>query len=507
MNIDIDSLAQELFSMYYDKNTKSYPEDDVIKAIQDRTDDKHVLYKTIAKLDELVDEAEDKPDNKIPKELEGTGNKIIDILNNYGVKAELDDAKVGPRVTQYEIKLAPGTKINEVSNLSKELAMGLAVTQVSITPVEGKSTLGIQVPNKESTNVSLDSVIKDSDKSGVSMALGTDMNGKPVSADILKLQHILIGGSTGSGKSACINSMLCSLIQQYSPDQVKLVLIDPKRVELSAYKSVPHLLMPIITDPKQAADTLDKLCETMDDRYSKFEKVGVKNIEGYNNLVEKYNAAGNSVKTMPYIIVVIDELADLMMTAGKQVESSIQRLTQLARAAGIHLIVATQRPSVDVVTGTIKNNINSRIAFATPSGTDSRTILDQQGAEKLLGKGDMLYKPIGSSNPIRVQGAFVDDDEVSKIVNDVKNKYGTTETTQEPSKKAEERSKEDANYNKALDIARKYKKISASILMLELHISYEEATRIIDKMQANGLIKGQKGFGRRKIDKKAIKNV
>ena len=261
---------------------------------------------------------------------------------------------------------------------------------------------------------------------------------------------------SGSGKSACINSMICSLIQTYSPDQVKLVLTDPKRVELSSYSSVPHLLMPIVTDPQKAADTLDEMVKLMDKRYSDFERVKVKNIESYNNLVNKYNEAGNSAKLMPYIIVIIDELADLMQTAGKQVESSIQRLTQLARAAGIHLIVATQRPSVDVVTGVIKSNINSRIAFATPSNVDSRTILDQGGAEKLLGKGDMLYKPIGSTNAKRVQGAFVSDDEVDKIVKAVNNKYKTEkpkEETVEKTDKVDNKVEEDVNYEKAIERA------------------------------------------------------
>ena len=303
--------------------------------------------------------------------------------------------------------------------------------------------------------------------------------------------------------------MICSLIENYSPDQVKLVLIDPKKVELSAYSSVPHLLMPIIKDPQQAVNVLDELCKVMDKRYADFEKVKVKNIDSYNKLVEKYNQSGQgTAKIMPYIVVIIDELADLMQTAGKQVESSIQRLTQLARAAGIHLIVATQRPSVDVVTGVIKSNINSRIAFTTPSQVDSRTILDQGGAEKLLGKGDMLYKPIGATNAKRVQGAFVSDDEVENIVKDVKERYGANkQPLNEPGKETSTENKEniDENYEKALEIARKARKISASLLQLELHIPYSEASRIINKMEENGIIKGQKGNGRRKVTRKAFK--
>ena len=297
--------------------------------------------------------------------------------------------------------------------------------------------------------------------------------------------------------------MICSLIQTYSPDEVKLILIDPKKVELSSYRSIPHLLMPIVTDPQKAADVLSELCKVMDKRYSDFERVGVKNIESYNNLVKKYNESGNSAKIMPYVIVVIDELADLMQTASKQVESSIQRLAQLARAAGIHLIVATQRPSVDVVTGVIKSNINSRIAFATPSNVDSRTILDQGGAEKLLGKGDMLYKPLGASNAKRVQGAFVSDDEVDEIVKSVKDKYGTSETStsEDRNETANKEEAEDTNYNKALEIAKKNRRISAAMLQLALHIPYSEASRIIDKMEQNGVIRAQKGNKPRKVNK------
>ena len=510
--LDADVLAKNLFDEYYDKEQGKFTKDlsqDIAKICNN---DQHYIYQVKQELNKLVDEvsSETKEEVNLSPELKETGDKISKILNNYGVKATLVNAKVGPRVTQYEFDLAPGTKISEVTNLNKEIAMGLAARQVAIGPVEGGTTLGIQVPNKESSNVSLEDVMETSDKSGVSMALGKDTNGNSVSADILKLQHILIGGTTGSGKSACINSMICSLIQTYSPDQVKLVLIDPKRVELSSYSSVPHLLMPIVTDPQKAADTLDEMVKLMDKRYSDFERVKVKNIESYNNLVNKYNEAGNSAKLMPYIIVIIDELADLMQTAGKQVESSIQRLTQLARAAGIHLIVATQRPSVDVVTGVIKSNINSRIAFAAPSKVDSRTILDQGGAEKLLGKGDMLYKPIGSTNAKRVQGAFVSDDEVDKIVKAVNNKYKTEKPKEETVEKTDEvdnKVEEDVNYEKAIEIVKKTRRISAATLQLELHIPYSEASRIIKKMEENGLIKSQRGNNQRKVDRKAVKEV
>ena len=505
--LDTDEIAMDMFSHYFDKETgelKGDPSQDIAKRCNNNQRD---IYLVKQALDKMINDykEENKPEEpKLSPELKEVGEKIVKILKNYNIDVSLVNAKVGPRITQYEFELAPGTKINEITNLNKEIAMGLAVKQIAITPVEGSTTLGIQVPNKDDSSVSLNDVMENSDKSGVSMALGKDTNGNAVSADILKLQHILIGGTTGSGKSACINSMICSLIQTYSPDQVKLILIDPKKVELSAYKSIPHLLMPIVTDPQKAADTLDELTKTMDKRYSDFEKVGVKNIESYNNLVNKYNKSGKSAKLMPYIIVIIDELADLMMTAGKQVEGSIQRLTQLARAAGIHLIVATQRPSVDVVTGVIKSNINSRIAFATPSSVDSRTILDQGGAEKLLGKGDMLYKPLGSSNATRIQGAFVSDDEIDNIVKSVNNKYKTEKSSEETVEKTDEvdnKVEEDINYNKALELVKKLKKISTSILQLELHIPFSEASRIINKMEENGIIRSQRGNRIRKVNR------
>lgn len=374
--------------------------------------------------EKLAEEPKEVKVEAIRVDTESVGKKIVEIVGNYGVGMTYDTATIGPAITQYEFKLSPGTKISELVGLNKEIALGLEVKSVAIGSVEGKSTIGIQVPNSEVTAVSLDEVLQASEKKGVSVALGKDLNGNAINADILDMQHILIGGTTGSGKSSAINSMLTSIIQQYSPDQVKLVLVDPKKVELSSYEGVPHLLRPIITDPSEADQALKDVTKEMDNRYSRFSKVGVKNIKAYNNLVEEYNKSHqDKQKTMPYIVFVIDELADLMMTAGKSVESSIQRITQLARAAGIHMIVATQRPSADVVTGTIKSNIASRISFATASNTDSRVILDQGGAEKLLGKGDMLFKPVGSSNPKRIQGAYVSDEQVDAIVNKVKQQY------------------------------------------------------------------------------------
>ncbi len=373
---------------------------------------------------------ETKPESKedIPKiDTDKIGNDIVKILATYNVKVDYEMATVGPAITQYEFTLAPGTKISTVKNLNREIAMGLSVTRVAIEQVEGKNTIGIQVPNGATSPVSLEDVLKNSEKSGLSVALGKDLQGKAVQADILKMQHVLIGGTTGSGKSVAINTMIASLIQGYTPDQVKLVLVDPKKVELDAFKNLPHLLRPIVTDPKEAEQMLKDMVKEMDERYTEFSEVGAKNIAAYNQMIARYNEQhpDKPEKMMPYIVIIIDELADLMMTAGKSVEASIQRITQLARAAGMHMIVATQRPSTDIVTGPIKANIASRISFATASGVDSRTILDQGGAENLMGKGDMLFKPVGSANPKRIQGVYASDDEIAGIVQAVEDKYGT----------------------------------------------------------------------------------
>ena len=419
------TVITKAFNNYKEPEKEQVPEetDEDLEALKGAKADIISNRQKQQKVDELkTTKAEDDAPQVDTNEI---GQKIAELLNNYGVEATYVDATVGPAITQYEFKLKPGTKISELTSLSKEIAMGLAVKQVSIAPVQGKTTIGIQVPNAQISIVSLDEVLEKSERKGLSVALGKDLNGNAVNADILDMQHVLIGGSTGSGKSASINSMITSLIQSYPPDLVKLILIDPKKVELKAYAGLPHLAQDIITSPHDADVALKKLCETMDKRYDTFSKVGVKDIKSYNNLVDRYNAEhpDKPQKYMPYIVVVIDELADLMMTAGKSVEASIQRIAQLARAAGIHLIVATQRPSADIVTGPINTNIQSRIAFATPSNVDSRVILDQGGAENLLGKGDMLFKPTGESSPRRLQGTFVSDDQIEDIVNKVKEQY------------------------------------------------------------------------------------
>lgn len=355
---------------------------------------------------DLLSESEN---NTNEEDIDATSEMIINTLKDFDIEAEVVDAKVGPTVTLFELKLKPGTKLSSVTALDKEVSLALSAKNVRIiAPIPGKSTIGIEIPNQKVGVVNLADILNNTEKEGVSVALGIDTEGTPFQTDIIKLQHLLIGGTTSSGKSAFINSLISSILMQYNPNDVKLILIDPKRVELNQFKGVPHLLRPIVDDPMEASNVLKQLVNEMDERYKLFNQTGAKNIEMYN--------AQNDRK-LSYIICVIDELADLMQVAGQDVEASIKRITQLARAAGIHLVVATQRPSTDIVTGTIKSNIPSRISFATSSAVDSRVILDQTGAEKLLGKGDMLYKPIGATSPKRLQGAYTTEEEVDKIVN------------------------------------------------------------------------------------------
>lgn len=358
---------------------------------------------------DLLNQSE-KQTNK--EDIKATAQMLEKTLADYDISAEVVAVHSGPAVTLFELSLKAGTKLSAVSALDREISLALSAKQVRIeAPIPGKNTIGIEIPNQEIGMVNLADILTTTEPTGVSIALGVDTEGQAHQADILKMQHVLIGGSTGSGKSAFINSAISSILMNYKPNEVKLILIDPKRVELNQFAGVPHLLMPIVDDPKDAANVLTQLVGEMDKRYKMLNQAKVKNIESYN---QKAKQAGQ--RPMYYIVCVIDELADLMQVAGKEVEASIQRITQLARAAGIHLVVATQRPSVDVVTGTIKANIPSRISFSTASGTDSRVILDQTGAEKLLGRGDMLYKPVGASSPVRLQGAFTSEDEVERIV-------------------------------------------------------------------------------------------
>ena len=363
-----------------------------------------------------------------PKALKGGAKALTDIatklqktLYSFGVQAKVENVSVGPAITRYELKPAEGVRVSKIANLADDIALNLAAETIRIeAPIPGKQAVGIEVPNAEKETVHFRDVVESDDfqdsKSKLSVALGKDVAGNMAIADIAKMPHALIAGATGSGKSVCINTIIASIIYKAKPSEVKLVMIDPKVVELSVYNGIPHLLIPVVTDPKKAAGALAWAVQEMDNRYNVFAQKGVRDLKGYNALVEKEDGIGK----LPQIVIIIDELADLMMVAAKDVEDSICRLAQKARAAGMHLIIATQRPSVDVITGIIKANIPSRIAFAVSSQIDSRTILDQVGAEKLLGKGDMLFYPSGAPKPTRIQGAFVSDDEVEKIVSFIK---------------------------------------------------------------------------------------
>lgn len=364
---------------------------------------------------------------KNSSELKSTAAKLEEVLNSFGVKVTVTEISQGPSVTRYEMIPETGVKVSKIVSLSDDIKLNLAAADIRIeAPIPGKAAIGIEVPNKESSSVLLRDLFESKDfseaSSKISFAVGKDLAGKVVVTDIAKMPHMLIAGATGSGKSVCINTLIMSILYKANPDEVKLILIDPKVVELSVYNGIPHLLIPVVTDPKKASAALAWAVAEMNDRYQKFADYGVRDLKGYNERIKsEVDDEGNPIKPMFQLVVIVDELADMMMVAGKEVEESICRLAQLARAAGIHLILATQRPSVDVITGLIKANMPSRIAFSVSSGVDSRTILDMNGAEKLLGKGDMLFYPQGLTKPARVQGAFVSDKEVSEVVSFLKN--------------------------------------------------------------------------------------
>ena len=359
--------------------------------------------------------------NEDKKDLIENANKLEETLSNFGVEAKVVQVTKGPSVTRFELQPSPGVKVSKIVNLQDDIALGLAANGVRMeAPIPGKAAIGIEVPNKKQSPVFLREVLDSKEftntNKNLAFALGKDITGKCIVGDLSKMPHMLIAGATGSGKSVCINSLIISLLYKYSPEQVKLLMVDPKVVELSVYNGIPHLLIPVVTDPKKAAGALNWAVNEMNKRYNLFSQMKVKNIESYNKLFDK----GEIQEKLPYIVVIVDELADLMMACPNDVEDYICRLAQMARAAGMHLIIATQRPSVDVITGVIKANIPSRVSFAVSSGTDSRTILDQVGAEKLLGRGDMLYYPIGENKPVRVQGAFISEEEVENVVEFIK---------------------------------------------------------------------------------------
>ncbi|UBH23310.1 DNA translocase FtsK [Macrococcus armenti] len=422
------------------------------------------------------------------------GQLLETTLKNFGVNAKVSQIKIGPAVTQYEIQPAMGVKVSRIVNLHNDIALALAAKDIRIeAPIPGKSAVGIEVPNQTISMVTLREVIEASPVTDnkLKVVLGRDISGDAITAELDKMPHLLVAGATGSGKSVCINGIITSILMHAKPHEVKLMMIDPKMVELNVYNGIPHLLTPVVTNPQKAAQALQKIVGEMERRYDLFSHTGTRNIKGYNDYLERQNKELNEKNAkLPYIVVIVDELADLMMVASKDVEAAIMRLAQMARAAGIHLIIATQRPSVDVITGLIKANIPSRIAFSVSSAVDSRTILDSQGAEKLLGKGDMLYLPYGQSKPTRIQGAFLSDAEVEAVVNYVTSQQSANyiEEMKPDAVEESESHSEDELYADVYAFVIEKQKASASLLQRQFRIGYNRAARLIDELEANGVI-------------------
>lgn len=495
---------------------------DVLES-QSLSDDKEVVTlsldtqsKGIYKLPPLLLLNPPKKQSNTAQEMVKANINILEkVFNDFEIAGKVVEVHVGPSVTQYEIELKAGTKVNRVLNINREITLALAAkNNVRIqAPIPGKNTIGIEVPNQVNTIVSLREVLTTMpaiyQKSKLAVGLGKDIMGKNVFAEINKTPHLLIAGSTGSGKSVCINTVIISILMRSRPDEVKLVLIDPKKVELSVYNGIPHLLAPVVTDPKKASVVLMKIVSEMDSRYELFSQTECKNIESYNRYIEgknKHLSEGEKKEKLPFIVVVIDELADLMLVAAKEVEDSIMRITQMARAAGIHMIVATQRPSTEIITGIIKVNIPSRISFAVSSNVDSRTILDKSGAEKLLGKGDMLFLPPNENVPLRLQGCYISDEEVKRVVDytirqqkaqydenltviDEKTLLGETHDTGE----------DDPLYNDVVEFAVKNGTISASLIQRKFRFGYNRAARIIDVLEQRGIVGPPNGSKPREV--------
>ena len=442
------------------------------------------------------------------KELLKSASKLIETLGNFGVEAKVTQVTKGPSVTRFELQPKPGTKVSKIVNLSDDIALSLAAFGVRIeAPIPGKPVIGIEIPNKRQTSVFLREVIESNEfkdsKCNIAFAMGKDISGKCIISDLTQMPHLLIAGATGSGKSVCINTLITSILFKYSPDDVKLLMIDPKVVELNVYNGIPHLLIPVVTDPKKAAGALNWAVNEMTRRYNLFAGNNVRNIQSYNQLYRD----GKISEKIHWIVIIIDELADLMLVCPNDVEDYIARLSQMARAAGMHLVIATQRPSVDVITGVIKSNIPSRISFAVSSQIDSRTILDMSGAEKLLGKGDMLFSPVGESKPFRVQGAFISESEVESVVEHVKNEKGEanyhTEIIEEiekisPGAKKKENALDEL-YDSAVEIVRETGQASTSLIQRRLRIGYNRAARIIEQLEEQRVISKPQGNKPREV--------
>jgi DNA segregation ATPase FtsK/SpoIIIE, S-DNA-T family len=511
-------IPEPLISSFADR---AYPGDEPQKAMQRKEDTKNKGNEQKAEEDstppitftEVENVAYELPPLRLlksPKKTDQSGEyelihanaaKLERTFQSFGVKARVTQVHLGPAVTKYEVHPDVGVKVSKIVSLSDDLALALAAKDIRIeAPIPGKSAIGIEVPNSEVAMVSLREVLEatqnNKPEAKLLIGLGRDITGEAVLAELNKMPHLLVAGSTGSGKSVCINGIITSILMRAKPHEVKLMMIDPKMVELNVYNGVPHLLAPVVTDAKKASQALKKVVSEMERRYELFSHTGTRNIEGYNDHVKRHNMEENDKQPLlPYIVVIVDELADLMMVASSDVEDSITRLAQMARAAGIHLIIATQRPSVDVITGVIKANIPSRIAFAVSSATDSRTILDMGGAEKLLGRGDMLFLPVGASKPVRVQGAFLSDNEVEETVNFVigqqKAQYQEEMIPDDTPEAVGE--VDDDLYAEAVDLVVEMQTASVSMLQRRFRIGYTRAARLIDEMEARGIVGAYEG--------------
>ncbi len=460
-------------------------------------------------------------ENKGPKKTESDAKILANkdllekVLRDFHIVGKVVDIRVGPAFTQYEVCVPAGTKVSHILSINKEIALALAAKDVRIqAPIPGKSTIGVEIPNETISAVHFREILEANlnvkNKYDIMVTLGKNLMGKPIVADLTKMPHLLVAGSTGSGKSVCINSIICSILMNYTPYEVKLIMVDPKKVELTNYNGVPHLYCPVVNDPKKASIMLQNVVAEMDRRYDQFAEVKVKKINEYNDYIEKENKKHpeSPLSKMPYWVVIIDELADLMLVASKEVENSIMRITQLARAAGIHLIVATQRPSTNVITGVVKANIPSRICFAVASQIDSRTALDMGGAEKLLGKGDMLYLPMGENTPERIQGCFISDEEIEKLINyctkQLKAQYKEDITVASSSNTSSgsgngEDGYDDPMYDEVVDFAIQTGKISASLIQRKFRFGFNRAARMVDLLESRGIVGPQNGSKPREV--------
>ena len=458
--------------------------------------------------------AQDKPkDQSKEKKIVRENIKILEeTFASFGIKVTVERAEIGPSVTKYEVKPAVGVRVNRISNLADDLALALAAKDVRIeAPIPGKSLVGIEVPNSEIATVSFRELWEQSQTKAenlLEIPLGKAVNGTARAFDLSKMPHLLVAGSTGSGKSVAVNGIIASILMKARPEQVKFMMVDPKMVELSVYNNIPHLLIPVVTNPRKASKALQKVVDEMENRYELFAKVGVRNIAGFNAKVEEFNAQSEYKQVLlPLIVVIVDELADLMMVASKEVEDAIIRLGQKARAAGIHMILATQRPSVDVISGLIKANVPSRVAFAVSSGTDSRTILDENGAEKLLGRGDMLFKPIDENHPVRLQGSFISDDDVERIVNFIKaqadadydESFDPGEVSENEGEFSDGDSGGDPLFEEAKALVIETQKASASMIQRRLSVGFNRATRLMEELEMAGVIGPAEGTKPRKV--------